>query len=333
MKAAQISRYSKNINFDMNNVPQPTISETDVLIKTKFAAVNPLDLMTIHGSVKFIQSYAMPLTLGNEVVGTIIAAGSKVTDFDIGDVIYARLPLTKIGAFAEYVSVDSNAISKIPKNLNPMQAAAIPLTGLTAYQALTEALQVMPNKTLFIAGGSGGFGQVAVPIAKSFGLKVIVSGNSRSKEKILRLGADQYIDFRQENYWEALHDIDYVIDTLGSKEIEREMSIMKPGGKIVSLAAGPNLQFAKSNNLSIWQQLLFKISGSKLDKAAMNHHVTYKFIFVRSDGNQLKKITTIVERENIVPGINDRVFSFEELKSALSLVDKGGANGKVVVKF
>ena len=124
----------------------------------------------------------MPQTIGNELTGTIVKVGSKVEDYKLGDKIYSRLPIDRIGAFAEYVSIESNAIAKLPKNLNKT-GAAVPLTGLTAYQAITEELKAIPGKTLFIPGGSGSFGQMAVPIAKSLGLKVIVSGSPRLKDQ------------------------------------------------------------------------------------------------------------------------------------------------------
>ena len=132
------------------------------------------------------------------------------------------------------------------------------MTGLTAYQGLTEELEAQPNKTVFIPGGSGSFGQMAVPLAKQMGLKVIVSGNSDARERIVALGADQYLDYRKEDYWTVLSDIDYIIDTRGAQEIEREVSILKPGGRILSLVAGPNKHFAVSRGLPFW-----KTSNSK----------------------------------------------------------------------
>lgn len=237
MKAAQITKYSKDLNVTVKEIATPNPQADEVLIKVSYAAVNPLDLMNIHGSVKLIQDYSMPLTLGNEVVGEITAIGSNVTPFKPGDLVYTRLPLAKIGGFAEYVVVDANAIWYTPTNLSAKEAVAVPLTGLTAYQGLTEELAVEAGQTIFIPGGSGSFGQLAVPIAKSLGLTVIVSGNAAAREHILELGADQYLDYRTTDYWQVLNDVDYVIDTRGAQDIERELSIMKPGGRLLSLVA------------------------------------------------------------------------------------------------
>lgn len=156
----------------------------------------------------------------------------------------------KIGAFAEYVAVDAKSIAKMPKGYDFVTAAAIPLTGLTAYQGITEELEAKEGETLLITGGSGSFGQMAVPIAKEFGLQVIVTGNERAKEKFLAMGVDKYFDYRKENYWESLKDIDYVIDTLGPSEFQRELSVLKKGGRLLSLRTGPNKMFAIRNHYS-----------------------------------------------------------------------------------
>lgn len=219
MKAVQINGYSKQIHTVLRDIPLPPISDSEVLIQVRAAAVNPLELLILTGRVKLIQDYAMPLTLGNECSGIVEAVGSKVTGFQKGDRVYTRLPLNKIGAFAEYVAVDQNAIAKMPEGYDFSTAAAIPLTGLTAYQAMVEELEAKPGETLLIPGGSGSFGQMAVPIAKAMGLRVIVTGNPRAKERFCSMGVERYMDYQRENYWEQLSGVDYVIDTLGGRRI------------------------------------------------------------------------------------------------------------------
>lgn len=333
MKAAQITKYSKDLNVTVKEIATPKPQANEVLIKVSYAAVNPLDLMNIHGSVKLIQDYSIPLTLGNEVVGEITAIGSNVTPFKPSDLVYTRLPLAKIGGFAEYVVVDANAIWYTPTNLSAKEAVAVPLTGLTAYQGLTEELAVEAGKTIFIPGGSGSFGQLAVPVAKSLGLTVIVSGNAEAREHILELGADQYLDYRTTDYWQVLNDVDYVIDTRGAQDIERELSIMKPGGRLLSLVAGPNKHFAITNQLPAWKRLLFSLVGNKWDKLASKAQVDYRFIFVRSDGQQLKKVTELVEKHHITPAIDPHDFDLDHVQDALELVANGKLAGKVVIRL
>ena len=333
MKAVQIKNYSKNIDTILTDIPKPQISDSEVLIQVKAAAVNPLELLILTGSVKLLQDYPMPLTLGNECSGIVEQVGSKVSGFQKGDRIYSRLPLNKIGAFAEYVAVDQDAIAKMPQGYDFNTAAAIPLTGLTAYQAIVEELEAKPGQTLLIPGGSGSFGQMAVPIAKALGLRVIVTGNARAKEQFLAMGVDQYLDYKTENYWEVLSDVDHVIDTLGPDEFEHELAVLKKGGRLVSLRTGPNKAFAERKQISGLKKQMFTLAGSKYDKAAKKQGKEYRFIFVRSDGAQLQKITEIVEKQQIKPAIDSRVFSLDQANEALQLVAKGPLNGKVVIEL
>lgn len=333
MKAVQINGYSKTIHTVLRDIPQPQISDSEVLIQVKAAAVNPLELLILTGSVKLIQDYPMPLTLGNECSGIVAEVGGKVTGFQKGDRVHTRLPLNKIGAFAEYVAVDQNAIAKMPEGYDFNTAAAIPLTGLTAYQAIVEELEAKPGQTLLIPGGSGSFGQMAVPIAKALGLHVIVTGNSRAKEQFLSMGVDRYLDYRQENYWEQLSGVDYVIDTLGAAEFEHELAVLKRGGRLVSLRAVPNKTFAVKHHVSGLKKLLFTLAGSKYDKAAAKQGKEYRFLFVRANGAQLQKITEIVEQKQIRPAVDPRVFSLSQANEALQLVSKGPIHGKVIIQM
>lgn len=333
MKAAQIQKYSKNIEAQIVDIPIPSIKDNEVLVKVKVAAINPLEILNITGSVKLIQDYDMPLVLGNELTGIVEKAGNHDYGFKVGDPIYTRLPTEKIGAFAEYVAVEAKSIWHLPKNLDFVTGAGAPLTGLTAYQGLIEELEAKKGQTVFIPGGSGSFGQMAVPIAKAMGLKVIVSGSPSAKERTLNAGADQYIDYTKENYWEILDEVDFVIDTLGADEFERELSIIKPGGRLLSLRTAPNKQFAIDKSLPKWKQIIFGIVGSKFDKKAKKKGVQYRFIFVRADGKQLEKITKIIEENNIVPAIDPTNFTIEDINEALNLVASGHTKGKVVIKF
>ena len=333
MKAVQINKYSKEINVTINDIPVPKISDNEVLVRVKAAAVNPLELLILTGSVKLIQDYDMPLTLGNELSGIIEEVGRDVTGFKKGDKIYSRLPIDKIGGFAEYVAVNADAISHMPKNLDFKEAVAVPLTGLTAYQGLHEELEAKSGQTVFIPGGSGSFGQMAIPIAKSMGLNVIVSGNTRSREQMMKLGVDLYVDYTKESYWDIIPKVDFVIDTLGPKEFERELSVLKKGGRLLSLRTGPNKKFAERNKFPFGKRELFSLAGAKYDKLAREEEKEYRFIFVRADGEQLKEITRIVEENNIVPLIDSRIFTIEEVGEALKLVASGHINGKVIIQF
>ncbi|MDY8094919.1 NADP-dependent oxidoreductase [Paenibacillus polymyxa] len=332
MRAAQIQKYSKKIQVELNDVDMPQINNHEVLVKVKAAGVNPLDILNLNGSVRMIADYKLPLTLGNELSGVIEAVGDDVLNFKVGDPVYTRLPLNKIGAFAEYAAVNEDALSIMPENLSFIEAAAVPLTALTAYQALNDVLHVQPNKKLFIPGGTGGFGAMAIPIAKSLRLFVITSGSERSRSRTMSIGADQFINYKAENYANILSEIDYVIDTLGTKEIKAELGILKPQGKLVSLKAGPNYRFAVDNHFPMWKKALFGLVGARLDSLARKNQNEYRFLFVQANGSQLQEITKLVEKENIKPSI-DSTYTFGDINKALIKVSTGHSQGKVIVTF
>lgn len=333
MRAVQIQRYAKTIHTVLREIPIPEISDSEVLIRVKAAAVNPVDLLIQTGSVKLIQDYPKPLTLGNECAGIVEQVGRKVKSFHKGDKVYARLPLDKIGAFAEYVAVNEKEIAKMPAGYDFATAAAIPLTGLTAWQALTEELEAKPGQTILIPGGSGSFGQMAVPLAKALGLRVLVTGNARAKDQFMAMGVERYLDYKQENYWEQLSGLDGVIDTLGPAEFAHELSVLRKGGRLVSLRTGPNRTFAEHKQFPGWKKQLFALAGRKYDKAAQKQGKEYRFVFVRSDGAQLRKVTEIVEQQQIRPAVDDRIFSLEQANEALQLVAKGPLRGKVMIEM
>lgn len=332
MKAALHIKYDKkNINLTITEIAKPIITDNQVLVKVTAAGVNPLDNMISRGEVKMIVPYKLPQTAGNEVVGVVEELGSRVSNFKLGDRVFARLPLDHIGAFAEYVDVDSEALAKVPEYLTDIEAAAVPLTALTIMQAL-ELMGAQAGKTIFISGGTGGVGGMAIPIAKAKGLKVITNGAAANAERVLNLGADRFIDYKTEDYTKTVSDVDYVLDTLGGAETEKQMSIMKKGGHLVSLRAMPNGAFAKRMNLPKWKQILLGLAGRKFDKMAEKYGVHYHFIFVESNGAQLQEVADIFSKLEIKPSI-DTVYPFDEANAALGKVANGRSRGKTVLSF
>ena len=297
-----------------------------MLVKISAAGVNPLDNMISRGEVKMIVPYKLPTISGNEFVGIVHKVGSKVSKFKINDRVFARLPLDKIGAFAEYVAVDENALAIVPQYLSDIEAAAIPLTALTIMQSL-DLMKAESGKTIFISGGTGSVGAMAIPIAKAKGLTVITNGSADNKERVLELGASRYIDYKTEDYTKVLSDVDYVLDTLGGDETKKQLQILRKGGKLVSLRAMPNGDFAKRMNLPKWKQLILGLAGSKFDKLADKYGVSYDFIFVESNGRQLQEVADIFESLKIQPSI-DTVYSFDDINAALDNVANGRSKGK-----
>lgn len=332
MKAAILKKYDKNnINLEISDVPAPEVGNNDVLVKIKCAGVNPLDNMITRGEVKLITPYKLPLIMGNEFSGIVEDVGSNVSEFKKGDRVYCRMPLNKIGAFAEYANVDKNALALIPNYLDFEQAACMPLTALTAYQAF-DLMNVKANERIFISGGTGSFGAMAIPIAKNLGLHVITSGSLRNKERVMQLGVDEFFDYKTQDYSEILCDVDYVLDTLGEKELEKEFKILKEGGTLVSLKGMPNEEFAKRMGFSAIKKTLFKFAGRKFDKMAKKKNQKYFFIFVEENGKQLRELSKIFEQNRIEPSI-DEIFDLSDINKALNKVDNGGSKGKTIIKI
>ena len=332
MKAAQHTSYNKkNITLNITEIATPSITDKEVLVKVTAAGVNPLDNMISRGEVKMIVPYKLPQTAGNEVVGIIEETGRQVKNLKVGDRVFGRLPLDHIGAFAEYVAVDSQALAKVPDYLSDEEAAAVPLTALTIMQAL-DLMGAQAGKTIFISGGTGGVGSMAIPIAKAKGLTVITNGAGDSAERVLNLGADRFIDYKTEDYTKTVRQVDYVLDTLGGAETEKQMSIMKKGGQLVSFRAMPNGDFSKRMNLPKWKQILLGLAGRKFDKMADKYGVHYHFIFVESNGAQLQEVADLFSTLEIKPSI-DTVYPFEEVNSALDKVANGRSRGKTVLSF
>lgn len=333
MKAAQLDRYGRAGRLVIREVPVPEPAANEILIKVRAAAVNPLELLLVAGSVRLIQDYRLPQTLGNECSGIVERVGSQVRAFRPGDAVYTRLPLDRIGAFAEYVAVAESAVARMPAGYAFDVAAAIPLTGLTAWQGLVEVLEARPGQTLLIPGGSGSFGQMAVPIARALGLRVMVSGNERSREEFLAMGVERYIDYRKENYWEVVAGVDLVIDTLGAGEFAHELSVLKPGGRLLSLRAAPNGEFARRSGFPWYKRALFTLAGMKFDRAARRQGKEYRFLFVHADGGELRRITEIVGQNRITPAVDPHRFSLDQINDALQLVARGPLQGKVVIRM
>ena len=313
------------------DVPIPEIGSDDVLVKIRVAGVNPLDNMIIRGEVKMITPYKLPLIMGNEFSGVVEKVGNNVDEFSVGDRVYCRMPLDKIGAFAEFAAVNKNALAKIPDYLSFEQATCVPLTALTAYQSF-DLMKVKENERIFISGGTGSLGAMAIPIAKSFGLKVITNGSAKNKERVIDLGVDEFIDYRTQDYSEILSDIDYVLDTLGEKELEKEFKILKNDGILVSLKGMPNKEFAQRMGLSSIKKVLFGVVGRKFDKMAQKKNQKYYFLFVNENGAQLSQVSKIFEQNKIQPSI-DEIFELSEVNKALKKVDNGGSKGKTLLKI
>ena len=330
MKAVILDKYDKNgRELQVRELPVPEPGPGEVLVRVHTAGVNPLDNMIVRGEVKLIVPYRFPLVMGNELVGTVEALGPGAGRFSVGDRVYGRMPLAKIGAFAECAAVTETALAKVPDYLSDEEAACVPLTALTALQAL-QLMGAKAGDSLFISGGTGSLGAMAVPVAAGMGLTVATNGDGASEDRMRALGASTFIDYRTKDYAEVLHDVDFVLDTLGDRELPKEFGVLRQGGTLVSLRGLPNGEFARRAGLPLWKRLAFGLVGGKYDRMAAKRGQRYRFVFVHEDGEGLARIPELMGNRRLEASV-DGVFALDDVNAALAKVAAGGSKGKTVL--
>lgn len=330
MKAFLLDKYKRNGALRFGVAPEPVLGAEDVLVEIHAAGLNPLDSKIRDGAFKPLLPYRPPFILGHDMAGTVVRVGSKVRRFKLGDEVYARPHDGRIGTFAEAIAVHEADLALKPKTLTMAEAAAIPLVGLTAWQALVEEAGLRKGQKVLIHAGSGGVGTIAIQLAKYLGATVATTTSTANVELVTSLGADIVIDYKKQAFDKALSGYDVVLNSLDGDTLQKSLGVLKPGGKLISISGPPDPQFARQQGLNwILRQLLRFLSFS-IRRKAKSRRVTYSFLFMRADGGQLGKITSLIEAGAIRP-VMDRVFSFEAINEALAYIETGRSKGKVVV--
>jgi len=332
MKAFTFQRYGKSPELGFNNVRYPVPAADEVLVKVFAVGLNPIDNMIPAGIFKPVLHFTLPATLGSDLAGVVIAAGSRVTRFKPGDEIFASIFDTGTGSLAEFALVPESAAAMKPANLDFVQAAALPMVSLTSWQALTERAGVQPGQKVFIPAGSGGIGSFAIQLAKHLGAQVATTTSANNIEWMSHLGADQVIDYKTQKFEKELSGYDVVLGSVRGDLIEKSTQILQPGGKIVSLIGPLDAAFARTRGLNVLLRLVFGLMSRRIMRITKKRDLSYSFLFVRPDGDQLTQIGKLIEAEQIKP-IIDKVFPFAETKGALVYLGQGHAKGKVVVKI
>ncbi|MGO4307911.1 NADP-dependent oxidoreductase [Cupriavidus sp. RAF12] len=332
MKAFVVDRYGRKNGVRATNMPVPELGEDDLLIQIHAAGVNPLDSKIRDGEFKLILPYRLPLILGNDLAGVVVRVGSRVRRFKPGDEVYARPHKDRIGTFAEFMAVKEDGVALKPTALTMEEAASIPLVGLTAWQALIEKGQLRKGQKVLIHAGSGGVGTFAIQLAKHVGATVATTTSERNLELVKRLGADVVIDYRKDDFAAILKDYDLVLDTQGGHALEKSLRVLKPGGRLIGIAGPPDPDFAKEMGASWFLKAAMRFLSYRIRRAAKRRDVSYSFLFMRANGDQLGQIATLIDAGAIRPVI-DRIFPFESTSEALAYVETGRAKGKVVIKI
>ncbi|WP_378081729.1 NADP-dependent oxidoreductase [Aeromonas bestiarum] len=332
MKALTFKRYGKSPDIGLTDLPRPTLKPDELLVEVHAAAVNPIDNMILTGIFKPILDFQFPATVGSDLAGVVTEVGSRVTRFKPGDAIFANIFDLGTGSIAEFAVVPESAAALKPANLDFVQAASIPMVGLTSWQALKERAHLRAGQKVFIPAGAGGIGTFAIQLAKHLGAKVGTTTSTGNVALVRSLGADEVVDYKKQEFENVLRGYDAVLGTIRGDAIEKSIGILTPGSKIVSLVGPLDAAFARDRRLNIVLICVFRLMSRKIMRLAKKRDVTYSFLFARPDGAQLAEIGKLLEQGHIRPVI-DRVFPFEQAKEALAYLAQGHAKGKVVIKM
>jgi len=331
MKAFVIDRYGKKESGRLARMPEPEVRDDDVLVQIHAASVNSLDVKIRKGEFKLILPYRIPLVLGHDVAGKVVKVGTRVRNFKVGDEVFARPDDLRIGTFAEYIAVKEASLAHKPNNLSMEEAASIPLVALTSWQVLVEIAKLKKGQKVFIQAGSGGVGSIAIQLAKHLGTFVATTTSTSNVEWVKSLGADVVIDYKKQDFSTELRDYDVVLNSLGSDELKKSLRILRPGGHLVSISGPPTPAFGAAQGLAWPLRQVLRLLSYGIRKQARQRGVTYSFLFMRADGDQLGKIASLIEA-GAIRALVDRVFPLEATADALAYVEQGRAKGKVVVR-
>jgi NADPH:quinone reductase-like Zn-dependent oxidoreductase len=330
MKAFAIDHYKDDVV--LRDLPKPEPRDGEVLVEIYAASVNPVDIKIKNGEFKAFQPHPMPLILGCDMAGVVVGVGTNVRQLKVGDEVYASPDMSHIGTLAEYIVLNESDVAVKPVNLSMEEAASIPLVGLTAWQVLVERAGLKQGQKVLIHAGSGGVGTFAIQLAKHLGATVATTTSTANVALVKSLGADIIIDYKKQAFEQVLNDYDVVFNSLDMGTLEKSISVLKPGGKLISISGPPDTQFAREQGMNWLLQKLMGLLSFNIRRKARRQRINYSFLLMQSNGAQLSKITSLIEAGDIRPVI-DQVFPFEKIPDALAHIQTGHAKGKLVVKM
>lgn len=331
MKALTFKRYGKSPDIGFSDVAVPALKPDEILVEVHAAGINPIDNMIPTGTFKPVLKFKLPATIGSDLAGVVKQVGSRVTRFKPGDAVFASIFDQGTGSLAEFAVVPERLAAPKPTHLDFVQAASIPMVGLTAWQALRERANLRSGQKIFIPAGSGGVGTFAIQLAKHLGATVGTTTSTGNVELVRSLGADEVVDYKKQEFEHVLRDYDAVLGTVRGDALEKSIEILKPRGAVVSLIGPLDTAFARARGLNFVLGFVFGLMSRRIKRLAKKRDANYSFLFVRPDGAQLNEIGELLKTERIRPVI-DRIFPFEHAKEALEYLAQGRAKGKVVVR-
>ncbi|MCZ4548567.1 NADP-dependent oxidoreductase [Gordonia rubripertincta] len=329
MKAFFIDTYKGPIHAA--EVPTPTVGPRDIYVKVIAASVNPLDHLVRSGEFKQLLKYPIPMILGHDVSGVVTDIGAEVTDFAIGDEIYARPRDLRIGTFAEYIAIHQDDAAHKPTTLTFEEAAAVPLVALAAWQMLVEKAHIRPGQKVLVHAGAGGLGSTVIQLAKHLGAHVATTAGSASTDLVTNLGADVVIDYHTTDFADVLSGYDLAIDAVGGDNLMKTLTVLGPGGLAIGVTGPPDAGFATQLGAPAPFKLILSLLSRKVRSAAKKRGVQYSFFFMQPSGEQLRTLAALYDAGHLRPVI-DTTFTFDKTVEALAYVEAGKTKaGKVVI--
>jgi NADPH:quinone reductase-like Zn-dependent oxidoreductase len=243
MKAVRVHDRVGPETLVYEEVPMPTLKPGDALVRVHAAGISPAEF-TWHIWETPDGRSRLPAIPSHEVSGVVTAVTPEVQNVAIGDAVYALADFFRDGAAAEYLAVRAADLAPKPRTLDHAQAAATPLSGLTAWQALFDHAQLTPGQRVLIHGAAGGVGSFAVQLARWRGAHVIGTASARNLDFVRALGAEEVIDYRATRFEAALRDVDIVFDTIGGQTLERSWSVLRQDGLLITIVRPPSPTWA-----------------------------------------------------------------------------------------
>jgi NADPH:quinone reductase-like Zn-dependent oxidoreductase len=332
MRALVFKRYGGPDQIAFADIPKPVLKPDEMLVQVHAAGLNPVDNKIREGQMKPFLKLELPATLGSDLAGVVVEVGRSVTRFKPGNAVFANIFGLHMGTLAELAVVPENAAALKPARLDFVQAASIPMVGLTASQVLKERASLKPGQKVFIHAGAGGIGTFAIQLAKHLGATVATTTSAGNAELVRSLGADEVIDYKKQEFEKVLRDYDVVLATVPREPLEKSFQILKAGGSVISIVGPPDPAFGRSQGVNFFLRFVFGLLSRKVRGIAKKRGAGYSFLFMHPGGGQLAEIGALLEARTIQPVI-DKVFPFDQAKEALAYLEKGRARGKVVVQI
>jgi NADPH:quinone reductase-like Zn-dependent oxidoreductase len=320
MKAIVGRRYGSPDVLQLEDIDRPVIGDDGVLLRVRAASVNPYDWHVMRGIPYFVRLLGFGLRRpknivpGNDVAGIVEAVGKDVTHVQPGDEVFGA----RTGSCAEYVAGRERNFVPKPANLTFEQAAAIPMAGCTAIQALRDRGQLQPGQTVLINGAAGGVGTFAVQIARALGAQVTGVCSTRNIELVRSLGADQVIDYTREDFSRSGQRYDLILDLIGNRSLRDLRRPLTPRGTLVTIGGGRS-KLISGLALSLKATLVSRFVDQ-----------TMGFFLARISNADLLALTELIEAGKVTPVI-DRTYPLRETAEAIRYLETGHARGKVVI--